>query len=181
MRCSRSASSERRHGYGSWTMVGGMVRHRRFLSAAALLPVLLAGCAVQVPADPNGTLDRVEGGELRVGATANPPWVVLDDESAPSGIEPDLIEEFADRLGADVDWTTGSEAVLLDALDAGEIDLVLGGFRDDTPWNDRGAITRPYREVEVEGRTEKHVMIARMGENGFLVELERFLTEEAGR
>ena len=140
----------------------------------------LVGCGVQIPADPHGTLERVEGGTLRVGATELSPWVEMDAGGEPTGLEPELVTEFAETLDAEVQWATGSEAHLLDALERGEIDMVIGGFRDDTPWTDGGAVTRPYTERRTEHGVEKHVMIVRMGENALLTELETFLHEEGG-
>ena len=160
-------------------MVGRMRRGVRAVGATAVATLVLTGCGTQVPADPEGTLDRVEGGVLRVGVTENAPWVELDANDEPSGTEPALITEFAGQLSADVEWTAGSEAVLTEALEAGELDLVLGGFVEDTPWVEFGAATRPYAEATVDGKTEKHVMLTPLGENAFLVTLETFLDEEA--
>ena len=145
----------------------------------ALLAILLAGCGIRIPADPHGTLDRVEGGVLRVGVTDNPPWIEVRDGAEPVGSEVELITAFAAEHDADIEWTEGSEAELLTALDRGELDVLLGGFIDDTPWIQEGAITRPYTEVEGPDGPERHVMIVRMGENAFLVALETFLTERA--
>lgn len=146
----------------------------------ALLSLLLCGCGVQIPADPYGTLDRVENGVVRVGATANSPWVHISETSDPAGTESELMVKFAEQLGSEVEWTQGSEAELMSALDRGELDAVVGGFLDDTPWAETGAITRPYREIETADGVEKHVMVVRMGENGFLVALEAFLLAEEG-
>jgi ABC-type amino acid transport substrate-binding protein len=166
-------------------MVGSMKTSRTSRAArdAALigaLAVTLAGCGLQVPADPHGTVQRVEGGTLRAGATELAPWVEMDADGEPTGREPELVEAFAGTLDADVEWVTGSEAHLLSALERGEIDMVVGGFLDDTPWTDRGAVTRPYTERQTKQGVEKHVMIVRMGENALLTELETFLHEEVG-
>lgn len=155
-------------------MVGQMVRMRIGLAVASLT-LFLAGCALQVPADPHGTLERVEGGVLRVGVTENAPWVELRNSAVPSGTEPALILEFAERLESKIEWSVGSEAHLMDALDRGDLDVVLGGFLDDTPWSELGAVTRPYAETTTSEGTEKHVMVVRMGENAFLVALEKYL------
>lgn len=151
----------------------------KFVSIA-LLTLLVSGCAIQMPADPLGTLERAENGVLRVGVTENPPWVEVSGGalgSPPSGTEPALISEFAAELGSGVEWKFGSEAVLIEALERGEVDVVIGGLLDDTPWADRGAITRPYTETMAGDGAKKHVMIVRMGENRFLVALETFLDE----
>ncbi|GAA1536817.1 hypothetical protein GCM10009803_16860 [Microbacterium ginsengiterrae] len=150
------------------------------LGAAVVLVLALTGCGIQVPADPHGTTERVEGGVLRVGVTDNPPWVVLDGPGDPAGTEVDLVSGFAGRLDAEVEWTEGSEARLLQDLERGRIDMVVGGFLDDTPWSDRGGMTRVYTEVSGEDGPEKHVMIVRMGENRLLSTLESYLLEEVG-
>ena len=111
--------------------------------AAALA---LAGC--QYPRDPDGTLDRLEGGTLRVGFTVNEPWVQLPGD-APTGIEPRLVEDLARELDARIDWTEGSEEELVAALDEGRLDLVVGGMTDKTQWHKKAAMTRPYVTTEI--------------------------------
>lgn len=152
------------------------VRREAMAGGAGALLLLLTGCGI--PVDTEGTLDRVRGGELRVGITHNPPWT---DTSAPgrmSGSEVELIEDFAAALDADVEWVEGSEGILADALHTGELDLAVGGFTDDTPWTDKAAVTAPYTEVRNDrGVTEKHVALTRAGENRLLVALEQFLRE----
>ena len=156
---------------------GLSLRARRAGAASALaVALVLSGCAA-VPADADGTLDRVRGGELRVGITHNPPWT--DTSGAPAGTEVQLVERLAAELDADIAWTHSSEAQLAEALRRGELDLAVGGFTDDTPWTDRAALTEPYTEAEdAAGETRKHVMLTRPGENGMLVAVERFLRAE---
>ncbi len=141
--------------------------------------LLLSGCGMAIPADPHGTLDRVVDGELRVGVSNNPPWTETHDGRDPTGSEVRLIEQFAAQLGAEIEWTDGGESALVRALERGDLDLVIGGILDDTPWSERAAVTRPYAETTDEhGMHQKHAMLVRMGENGFLVELEEFLDRE---
>ncbi len=145
--------------------------------ALAAVCAALAGCGIQIPADPDGTLDRVTGGVLRVGASANGDLVQIDDGEV-SGSEAELVEAFADHLDARIDWTEGSEEALVRGLERGDLDLVIGGITDETPWTDRAGMSRPYAEVrDSEGTTRKLVMLVPMGENAFLTELETFLTE----
>lgn len=143
------------------------MRRTSFITAAALT-LLLSGCGLQVPTDPEGTLERVEGGELRVGLAAD------------SEREEVLVEGFAEELDAAVSWREGGEEQLMTALEDGELDLVIGGLSDQTPWSTHAAITRPYAEsVDGRGRTVRHVMAAPLGENAFLVELETYLEQAA--
>ena len=144
---------------------------------AAVVAVGLAGCTLTIPSDPDGTLDAVRGGTLRVGVSANPPWTyVVGDE--PTGTEAELVEAFAAHLDAEVLWTTGGEQDLVEALERGELEVVVGGLTADSPWSGRVALTRPYVEVAGPDGTELHVMAAPAGENAFLVELERFLLDQ---
>ena len=156
-----------------------MTGSRMWALAAAVL--LLAGCSLQVPADPEGTFDRVEGGTLRVGVTHNPPWTEAAEGGEPTGGEPALVADFASRLDAEIEWTVGNEESLVADLEHGALDLVIGGFTDRTPWTEQVAMTVPYAEdTGPRGESEKHVMLTRMGENRFLLELERFLLAEGG-
>jgi polar amino acid transport system substrate-binding protein len=150
--------------------------HRRTFFAVALATLVsLPGCAV--PVDPEGTLERVSGGVLRVGMSPQEPWTALDDGER-SGVEVRLIEEFAAERDADVDWQDGGEESLIGQLHRGELDVVVGGLTEKTPWSSHAALTRPYVVVTgPEGSPEPHVMAARMGENALLVALERFLLE----
>lgn len=145
---------------------------------ALVLLLAVAGCGVTVPTDPDGTLDRVTGGELRVGAvdTGRAPWVRWEQADQPSGIEADLVEDFAEGLDARVTWVRGSEQHLAEQLKHGRLDLLVGGFADTTPWMTHAGLTRPYTEsTDRVGTTLKHVMLVPMGENAFLLELDRFL------
>jgi polar amino acid transport system substrate-binding protein len=136
---------------------------------------LLAGC--RIPDDPEGTLERVDGGVVRVGMTVNPPWTELRDGRR-AGIEVALVEELARSLRARTAWTDGAEAQLIEALEAGELDLVIGGVTKDSPWSDHAALTRPYAtSTSEQGRRQEHVMVAPLGENAWLMRLERFLLE----
>jgi polar amino acid transport system substrate-binding protein len=148
------------------------------LSGAAALLAVLTGCS-NFPADPNGTMDRVRGGVLRVGASHNPPWVQITEGSDPSGIEPDLVRSFAQNLGATIEWQPGGEEALMTDLEHRRLDLVIGGLTAQSPWTDKAAISKPFAEERNEyGETEKHVMAAPLGENAFLLELEKFLLSQ---
>lgn len=157
---------------------GSMIRRATVVAVG----LLLAGCGATVPTDPEGTLDDVRGGVLRVGVSANPPWTEAepdDDAPGPGGIEPDLVREFARTLDAEVEWTRGGEETLVDQLDRDELDLVVGGLTSSSPWSEHAALTYPYAHTTgPEGTPEAHVMAVQLGENAFLTELERFLLEQ---
>ncbi|TLM87018.1 transporter substrate-binding domain-containing protein [Pseudarthrobacter sp. NamE5] len=162
------------------------------MSRGSILVLLLAtllglsGCGAY-PADPEGTLDRVRGGTLRVGASLNGDWVAVPTsggdtsdrnvrDSDVQGKDAELVRGFAEQLGADVEWVAGTEQVLAEELKHGGLDLVIGGLDDKTPWTTHAGLTRPYAESKDDrGKLRKHVMLVPLGENAFLLELDRYL------
>lgn len=155
-------------------------RITRFSSAvaAAALCAALAGCGITVPADPDGTLDEVSGGTLRVG-TSPDQGLVESTGGEPSGSIVDLVEDFAGSIDAETEWTVDSEETLVTMLEAGDLDLIAGGITADTPWLERAGVSRGYPGIDgADGR--EIVMLVPLGENAFLSELETFLDEEVG-
>jgi polar amino acid transport system substrate-binding protein len=106
----------------------------------------VGGC--DLPRDPKGTLDRVRGGTLRVGLVENSPWVLRAGES-PAGLEPELVRRLAGELGATPEWIWGGEQEHMEAVERNELDLVVGGLTDETPWKDRVGLTGAYFEEKV--------------------------------
>ena len=150
--------------------------------AAALAVAALAAVtgACQFPRDVEGTLERVQGGTMRAGITEHEPFVSLAG-SRPTGVEVRLLEGFARELGAEVEFVQGSEEELVEQLREGELDVVAGGLTKRSPWKKEAAPTRPYAtthgQVADKAVTDRHVMLARNGENAFLVRLERHLLD----
>jgi polar amino acid transport system substrate-binding protein len=103
-----------------------------------------AGC--QYPRDPDGTLNRVEDGVMRVGVTEADPWVVLEGDRPVGGVEVELARRFARDVGARIEWVEGSEEELVDAAKEGQVDLILGGLTNKSRWRKDVALTRPYVE-----------------------------------
>ncbi|HEX8310338.1 MAG TPA: transporter substrate-binding domain-containing protein [Chthoniobacteraceae bacterium] len=136
---------------------------------------LVGGCG-EFPRDAAGTLKRGRvGGELRVGAVEHAPWVRWEGEHA-SGIEPELIDAWARQIGANVRWRRGAVAELAGALHRREIDVLIAGFKDDTPHASEIALTQPYVKThDLRGKKESHVLAVMPGENALLLSLDRFL------
>lgn len=156
-------------------MIDVVTRSCRTAAAAAVV-LLLSACGLSIPTDPDGTLDRVRAdGVLRVGVSPRPGWVEVTGGAAPGGHEPQLVEDFAADLDAEVEWTVAGEEELVAMLEDGGLDLAVGGFTEANAWVDKVGLTRPYTEVEADGSTEAHVMMVPMGENAFQSELERWL------
>lgn len=146
------------------------------------LSVGLVGCSGHYPADPEGSLDRLSGGTLRVGVSHQPPWTDTSGdhtEQDPGGIEADIIRDYAESIDADVEWHTGGEERLIKLMSERELDIVIGGLTSKSPWSSDSAITTSYAEsLGVDGKTTKHSMAVQMGENAFMTSLERFLLDQ---
>jgi polar amino acid transport system substrate-binding protein len=142
--------------------------------------LIFGGC--NLPRDPEGTLNRATGGTLRVGITEHEPWTRLSD-GEPAGVEVELVQEFAKSIDAEIDWVHGTEAELFEALEHFELDMMIGGVKEDTPWSKHVGLTGAYVTLPPprdELRNEKHVMAVAPGENALLVQLEkRLLGREA--
>lgn len=102
----------------------------------------------EFPRDPLGTLHRVQRGRLRVGLTEHKPWVIRTT-GEPAGAEVELVRRFARELGATPEWYWGSEEQHMKALKHYELDLLIGGLTDETPWNKQVGLTRPYFEERI--------------------------------
>lgn len=118
---------------------------------AALLTVLAVGLAAgcEYPRDVEGTLDRVQGGTMRVGVVDDPPWVILGP-GEPRGVEPELIRQFAAENDAEIEWVEGTVDELTAAMRGFQLDVLIGGLTRASPFAAEVALTRPYVDTEVE-------------------------------
>jgi polar amino acid transport system substrate-binding protein len=128
-------------------MTGRIARSAPVAGLAVALVLLLAAC--QYPRDPEGTLDRVRGGTMRVGVIGDPPWAEFRDGEA-LGVEPELIRAFAAELDADVEWIPGTESELVAAISGFQLDVIVGGLDRSSPSMKEVALTRPYVDTNVE-------------------------------
>jgi polar amino acid transport system substrate-binding protein len=223
----------------------GVFSGRRYFLVFVLALVVLVAAGCGFPRDPRGTLDRVQNGTMRVGVVDHDPWTRIEGGDA-SGVEAELLKDFAKELGAEASFVPGTTPELLEAAKQGEVDVLIGGFTSASPGVSEGkeaGVTGAYltthfvvgvppgmhafedpsgRKVAVERidgtaallkaegavpvpvdnlstaempvaayewqldawgfeptgvelPQEKHIMAVPLGENGWLVELERFL------
>ncbi|WP_091702860.1 hypothetical protein [Microbacterium sp. cf046] len=148
------------------------------MAAIALAGVVaLAGCA-SIPRDPDGTLERITGGELRVGASPAAGLVEVDGADV-SGPLADVVERFAEEHDARAVWTVGSEEDLVYDIEQGTLDMAIGGMTAATPWTVSVGVTRGYPQLG--SGAAPIVMFVPLGENGFLSALETFLDGEVSQ
>ena len=112
------------------------------LILALIITITLGAC--DIPRDPEGTLQRIRGHEMVVGATEADPFVIFENGEPARGVEVRIVEAMAADFDAEIDWVTGSEEELLSALEVGELDLVIGGLTSTNPWSAKVTFTHPY-------------------------------------
>jgi polar amino acid transport system substrate-binding protein len=153
--------------------------------ALLLLALTLASC--RYPQDVEGTLKRVEGGVLLVGAVENPPWVIRRGEAvAGTGLEAELVAGLAEELGAELRWHWGTPEELLPALEKFQLDIVIGGLAKGPRIGHGVALTKPYikrhETVGLRGETKlrEHVLALPPGENAWMMTVEHYIDRVPG-
>ncbi len=103
--------------------------------------VALTGC--RYPVNIERPMADMEGGELNIGLSESPPWVI-DTDQGPAGLEVEIIQALAENMGATINWHWGSEGNLLAALSQYQLDLVIGGLTQDSNVSALAAPTKAY-------------------------------------
>ncbi|MGF6822333.1 ABC-type amino acid transport substrate-binding protein [Microbacterium sp. ZKA21] len=151
------------------------------VAASGALVLALSGCLGTMPVDPDGTLESVTDGTLRIGLSAEPDLAELGSGPGdpPDGPLIELANDYADSIDARISWTPAGEETLVGLLEDGAIDIAIGGFSAETPWSERVGTTRGYSDLpDLKGRTV--VWLVPAGENALLSDIELFLDGKAG-
>jgi len=113
--------------------------------AFALFFLVSSACDDSYPRDPEQTSERVaRSGVLRVGITEHPPWTVRSERGDARGPEAEVVRRFAQAIGATAHFRWGQQEALLEALEHFELDLVVGGLREDTLFADKVGLSDPW-------------------------------------
>jgi membrane-bound lytic murein transglycosylase F len=112
-----------------------------------LLLTSIVGCT-QKPSEPVSRLEQVKrSGELRV-ATRYGPSSYYEGPDGPAGLEHDLAQLFAKRLGVKVKFvTSGSVKQVIRTVADGKADLAAAGLIMGQNWKNRVRFAPPYRRV----------------------------------
>ncbi len=131
------------------------------------LAATASGCD-EFPKDIAGTTEGVLArGAMRAGIVAGGPAV---EERA-------LVERLANSMSVDADIRDGATEDLIQRLNAGEIDVVVGEFAKSTPWSTRTAMTSSARAIAPPKDHPVLRALVRPGENRWLILVERTVRE----
>jgi len=117
---------------------------RTFIKTALALSLVLGFAAGAFAAD--SVLGRiVENDELRVGTSgAQPPFSLVAKSGELIGFDIDLANLIADAMGVEVTFVQKPFGQLLDALEKGEVDIIMSGMTMTPARNLRVAFVGPY-------------------------------------
>ncbi len=119
---------------------------------------MLTGC--DLPKDPEGTLERVRGGELRVGVLTGNPRADAEDRR--------VVDALAQAVGTRPSFHPGDAHHLLYDLHHGRLDIVIGGLPSKTPFSKDVGLSKSAGPLFRPGEADDRVLAVRNGENGFL-------------
>lgn len=120
------------------------VKRSVFLLVAVLLTAGLVSGSAQAADAP--VLERiVQSGEIRVGLSGDqPPYNAKDRDGHLIGLEVDLANLLAGALRVEAQFVTRPFPRLLDALEAGEVDIVMSGMAITAPRSLKATFAGPY-------------------------------------
>ena len=128
-----------------------------------ILLISLAACG-PYPRDIEGTYDRVASSHvIRVG-------MIAGSDMRPAASFLDNLER---TTGAKVQPVSGSAEPLIAALDADQVDLVIGEVATDSPWITDVAVIEPLSTRRVGNSDIGLSPIARNGENRWIMLIEK--------
>lgn len=117
------------------------VTRRRGTRSLFLFFILLSSFGCQAIPDPHA---------LRVGSDlANPPFAFVNDAGEPAGKEPAMMRALAHRLNLELRWQRMEFSELIDAIEAGTIDVACATMGITAERSKRVRFSRPYFETEI--------------------------------
>jgi len=116
-----------------------------FSISLALLFFSISSHAARVSADAPIMSKIVKNGQLVLGTSGNqPPMTMLDEKGKPEGLDVDLADLMAQALGVKLVVKHIQFNKLLDALESGEVDVVISNMTINPSRNMRVAFVGPY-------------------------------------
>ncbi len=125
------------------------IRGKSTIQTAGLrvLMLILLASAWAACAGPDGGIGNAERSPLRVGVSPNYPPVIFENDGEILGIEADLARIVGDALGRRIDFERYPFPELIDALERGEIDVVMSGLSITPERAKRVRFTKPYMQI----------------------------------
>lgn len=150
---------------------GIMLIHRRgFIKWSffkVILPIILLLVGCKFPNDPDQTLLKINTSHIiKIG-------ICTCQENMTNQTERLLLTSIANTLKAQINWISNTQEALYRSLEAKEIDIVACEIEEDSPWNERVALTISYGENPVTHK--KNAFALPSGENAWLKYIDEYI------
>ena len=103
-------------------------RIQSLILAAMTAAVVLCLAACTGAGSAASDADNGDRPVIKAGSADYPPFIYLDNDGNPTGIDVDVLNEAAARIGYDVDYVDINWEFKDELLEAGDIDCITGGF-----------------------------------------------------
>ena len=155
---------------------------RPFPAIAAALAALLALSACDdYPRDADDMTRQAKEQGMRVGASHDPPWVVVSTDGTVGGPEAELVQRYADAQGYRLTWLPGSHDALMDDLERARLHAVVSGHHPDSPWTSKVGWSRPLLlRASHDGPMPERRIALPPGQSAWHLALDRHLTAREG-
>ncbi len=145
-----------------------------------VLLLSLAGCK-DYPRDADNLTRQARDHGMRVGASHDPPWVVVADDGSVGGPEAELVQRFADAHGYQLTWLPRGHDALMADLERARLHAVVGGHRPDSPWKPKVGWSRPLGlRASADGPMPERRIALPPGQSGWQLALDRHLVQREG-
>lgn len=149
-----------------------MVTATRILKLIVLSAGLMVAACGALPADPNNTTETVEQeNRVRVG------YVAGEDDAARGEMEA-LARLVAEAHGATIAAEEDTTDALMERLEKGELDIVIGVWAKKNPWSKHAAFTSAWAERKVKKDEPVVRGAVHLGENKWLLSIDRAIEEQ---
>lgn len=153
-----------------------------FIAPACALAALLtlSGCG-EYPRDADDMRAQAESQGMRVGASHDPPWLLVAADGSVGGPEADLVRRFADAHGYRITWLPGSHDALMGDLERARLHAVVGGHHPDSPWKPKVGWSRPLGlRASADGPMPERRVALPPGQSAWHLAFDRHLVEREG-
>ena len=152
-----------------------------FASAAALAILLVLSACGDYPRDADNMTRQAAEQGMRVGASHDPPWLMVQADGSVGGPEADLVQRFADAQGYRLTWLPGSHDALMGDLERARLHAVVGGHHPDSPWKPRAGWSRPLGlRAAPDGPMPERRIALPPGQSAWQLAFDRHLGEHEG-
>lgn len=153
---------------------------RPALACIALVALALGGCEAY-PRDADDLTAEARERGMRVGASHDPPWVVVAGDGSVHGPEAELVQRYADAHGYRVTWLPGGHDALMADLERAQLHAVVGGHRPDSPWKPKVGWSRPLRlRASPDGPMPERRVALPPGQSAWHLAFDRHVVEREG-